>query len=446
MKKAILLGAAFSVAMVLGLSNFVSAAEAPNISFKSKEQGQDRENVCYFVTSYTGGTECDENIGSYDNNNNKLTLKTEINNKNGMVVVEGVNDLTVTSNGNIETSLRISGEETNLTLDFGDYSFTDKAYRVERTQGNFDTYYSDLKGNLVIKSGKIKNTMINGVASLEINGGTIEIDSENVGFPGFCISSNKNIKVSGGKIVLSNCNRAFSSDNGDINISGGEIEATNVKGAGFWLPKGNLTIDGGKINLASVKSNQDKNNGVSENNGVRVGSESEDKKIIINGGELTVDGFAWGISADKSKIYFNGGVTTVKNSLAQSVWITLAKDPENDIVFGEGMGIVEKAAYVFWDDSTSTPNTGIVDDGIVTIKKGYTYRRHYGYEENDGDTDGDSNDGSTPKVPDTGVFSGEDGGVMMIAISLGTLTAVMGGIYIVAYVAKRKKSSVKFNR
>ena len=124
----------------------------------------------------------------------------------------------------------------------------------------------------------------------------------------------------------------------------------------------------------------------------------------------------------------------------------MAKDPENDIVFGEGMGIVEKAAYVFWDDSTSTPNTGIVDDGIVTIKKGYTYRRHYGYEENDGDTDGDSNDGSTPKVPDTGVFSGEDGGVMMIAISLGTLTAVMGGIYIVAYVAKRKKSSVKFNR
>ena len=85
------------------------------------------------------------------------------------------------------------------------------------------------------------------------------------------------------------------------------------------MPKGNLTIDGGKINLASVKSNQDKNNGVSENNGVRVGSESEDKKIIINGGELTVDGFAWGISADKSKIYFNGGVTTVKNSLAQSV-------------------------------------------------------------------------------------------------------------------------------
>ena len=67
-------------------------------------------------------------------------------------------------------------------------------------------------------------------------------------------------------------------------------------------------------------------------------------------------------------------------------------------------------------------------------------------DESETKSEGDTETKEKVKTPNTGIFSGEDGGAMTVAISLGALTAVMGGIYIVAYVAKRKKSSVRFRR
>ena len=187
-------------------------------------------------------------------------------------------------------------------------------------------------------------------------------------------------------------------------------------------------ITGGEINLKSSKT--------PASFGILLG---KGKDLTIDGGNITIDGFKWGIDGGNSKIYFNGGTTTIKNSTMHTIWIVPAADPENDIVFGDGMGI-KGDTYVFYDDES----TGIADSGNVVITEGYTYRKHYGWETIGGDSNSGDESESSIKVPNTGIFSGENGGAIIMAISMGALAAVAGGAYVASYAIRRRSVRAKF--
>ena len=424
MKKTMLLGTALSAAAVLGLANFASAAGTPpNIYFSTRAQGTEDEMICYLYGGGDGATVCDATYGSYDSTHGVLTLKAGISGKpNGRVGVENIDGITITADSDIETNLRVyGGSEVDLTLDFGNYTFTDALYKYsDAAEGVYSGFGGDA---LVIKSGVFNNMQLF-TDSLDIQGGTINIR------PGLTmgVAGSEFIKISGGEINIPGASMAFSSG-GDISITGGKINATDIEDVGFDVG-GDLKITGGKVNLKSAATPA----------GFGVGLFG-DKSFTIDDGELTIDGFKWGINGANSKIYFNGGVTTIKNSTTHTIWIDPAADPEHDIVFGEGMGIKEDT-YVFWDDEKGTgKSVGIAESGTVTIAKGYPVRWHYGWEDVD-EEDGDDD----VKAPDTGRLSIENGGAMMAMVSLGVLAMIANGAYVAAYVAKRKQVKVKFNK
>ena len=437
MKKIKLFGAALGLAATLGFGNLASAAGSEYISFSYRPEGTDQAIECFFYNSngIPDGKECGSSYGSYNSGRNTLALGQDVNKPNGRLVVnnsghEHLDNLVISADSNIE--INIYAQNTSLILDFGEYSFTDTLYKYSDSDDGVFSSFSD--SDLTVRSGTFNNMRFS-VESINVEGGVINTRPREEG-PHATIPfiSDSDITISGGTINIPSCNIAFNAKT-NISISGGTINATDISGAGF-RSYGEFAMTGGDVNIKATKGNND---------GFGIWTDSG-KDIDIQNGNITIDGFYWGINTSKAKILFEGGTTSIKNSKIHTVWIVPALDPENDIVFGEDMGIKEDT-YVFWttdDDNELLNSTGIAESGTVTIAKGYKYRRHYGYEDIDDETEAEET--TKVKVPDTGVFSGENGGAVMMAISLGALTAVMGGIYIVAYVVKRKKSSVKFNR
>ena len=103
------------------------------------------------------------------------------------------------------------------------------------------------------------------------------------------------------------------------------------------------------------------------------------------------------------------------------------------------MGIKEDT-YVFY--GSVSEGTGIADPGEVTIAKGYTYRKHYGWE----DIDDDTKTGSDVKVPDTGVFSGDSNGVMVAAISVGAVITLAVGTMATYCLMRHHNGNIKFQK
>ncbi len=154
-----------------------------------------------------------------------------------------------------------------------------------------------------------------------------------------------------------------------------------------YLSAKNITITSGEVNITST--NGDGGAIVIKDNG----------SFTISGGALNISNVNWGISGGKNnKIYFNGGVSKFTNIGVHVAWLNEeVADPENDIHFGTGMGIVEPDAYVFWTKESGYPEdegfgdeTGIVGTN-VTIQTGATYRRSHGWVDNDNDIETDSN-------------------------------------------------------
>lgn len=462
------IGAALSIAATLGLSNFASAVGTEEyISFEYREQGSTKVECYFFDNAGTSQNQCESSFGVFNSERNTLYLGTGVDNKsNGRLVIklgEDIKNITIAADTDIRTNIYANNQNaTTITLDFSTHSFTDTLFKyTDSSEGN----YSEFGGNhLVIESGTINNVALN-AASLRVDGGTVNVRSNTYIYGDVVVNggtinnarmitsslevnggvintlsdatiaiqsrsvkgSSGEINISGGEINIPGCGIAFNidDDGGDINISGGTINANNIKTTGFSVHSGGLNISGGEINL---KSAQDP-----AGFGVLL-----DKNInfTIDNGDLTLDGFDWGISGTNSKIYFNGGTTIIKNSKQHTIWINPATDPEHDIVFGEDMGIKEDT-YVFWDDKEYNSSTGIADPNMVTITKGYKVRRHKGWESIDGDT---------IKVPDTGAFSNMDDKTTVTLISLGALAMVSGLAYLIAYAAKRLSARAKFSK
>ena len=139
---------------------------------------------------------------------------------------------------------------------------------------------------------------------------------------------------------------------------------------------GNIAINGGSLNINSE-------NDILKSSGIFL---RDGKNLTINDGNLTIDGFDWGISGSNNKLTFNGGSTIVKNSTTHSIWISPASDPENAIIFGSNTGMKEDA-HVFWTSKKDTKwkkdEAGISISNGITIASGYTNQRklHGGEEE-----------------------------------------------------------------
>ena len=461
------IGAALSIAATIGFGNLASAVGTEYIYFEYREQGSTETTKCYFFNSdgISQGDQCESSFGVYNNEHKLLNLGANINDKlNSRLVIKGdtLSGIAIAADTDIKTNIYVSDEDIVIKLRFSTHSFTDTLFKyTDSSEGN----YSEFGGNhLVIESGTINNVALN-AASLRVDGGTVNVRPNTYIYGDVVVNggtinnarmitsslevnggvintlsdatiaiqsrsvkgSSGEINISGGEINIPGCGIAFNidDDGGDINISGGTINANNIKTTGFSVHSGGLNISGGEINLESAQD--------PAGFGVLL-----DKNInfTIDNGDLTLDGFDWGISGTNSKIYFNGGTTIIKNSKQHTIWINPATDPEHDIVFGEDMGIKEDT-YVFWDDKEYNSSTGIADPNMVTITKGYKVRRHKGWESIDGDT---------IKVPDTGAFSNMDDKTTVALISLGTLAMVSGLAYLIAYAAKRLSARAKFNR
>lgn len=398
-----------------------SAAGHEYIYFKTRSEGVQDVTICKFYDSSTASNydDCDVSYGSYDSTSKTLTLGSGINNlPNGRVEIS-TNGVVVTANANIESA--INAALMGITLDFGSYSFTDVPYKITDSSTISE---SDFGNDLVIESGAFNIPRISVSGPLEISGGIININSN----PVIAVSMKESFKMSGGTINISECGMAIDSKDyaSDFEMTGGTINVADIATSGV-NGMDNIIISDGTLNLKSASAPA--GFGFSLKKG---------KDLTIDGGEITIDGFKWGISGNNSKIYFNGGTTIIKNSVMHTIWIVPAVDPENDIVFSNGMGIKEDT-YVFYDDNS----TGIAEPGNVTIAEGYSYRKHYGWETIDGDTD---NDESDVRVPDTGAFGGESGGVVAIMASLGAVVALAAGLYAVKYAVKRRQINIGFQK
>ena len=171
--------------------------------------------------------------------------------------------------------------------------------------------------------------------------------------------------------------------------------------------------------------------------------------VNINGGSLNINNATYGVSLNggDNKINFNGGTTIIKNPETYAVDLRHLDDPENAISFGQGMGIKEPNLYVFWEDEEIGIMgwTGIVAEDILTIAEGGTVKKYYGWDigEIDPEVDDDVTD---VKVPDTGVFSSENGGVIVAAVSLGAVELLAGGLYGIRYAIERRSMRVGFQK
>ena len=467
-KKLYPIGVALSIAATIGFGNLASAVGTEYISFEYREQGSTETIKCYFFDSdgISQGGQCESSFGVYNSGQNILNLGADVDDKpNGRLMIKGasLSGISITADTDMRTNIYAFNQDIEIKLNFSTHSFTDTLFKYnDSSEGVYSEFGEGnhlviengtinnvsldvaslrvedgvvnvrpktyIYGDIVVDGGTINNAQII-ASSLEVNGGVINaLPDAIIAIQARSVKeSSGDINILGGEINIPSCDIAFNigSDGGNINISGGTINANNIRTSGFSIHGGGLNISGGEINM---KSAQDP-----AGFGILL---SKDIDLTIDDGDLTLDGFDWGISGANSKIYFNGGTTIIKNSKKHTIWIDPATDPEHDIVFGEGMGIKEDT-YVFWDDKESNSSTGIADPNIVTITEGYKVRRHKGWES--------INDDSI-KVPDTGAFSNMDDKTTVILTSLGALAIVSGLAYLIIYAVKRLSVRAKFNK
>lgn len=363
--KNILLGGAILPVLATGaLCGNTFADTAPAITFS---YGDPTSPTRCDVSGTNYGSPCDTNIIEWNNSSNTLTLKAGAAAKtNAFVHISStVSNATIVATSNADVSIYADG--TVITMELGSYVLHDRGYKIATGTESIGKASFSSFGGLIMKSGVFLSD-----GSVYAYDGELVMDGGKMTVARF--DSNYNVTINGGE---------FSSDklySGDLIINAGKV---NVFGNAY--PE-RVTIAGGENVFGSISADgdisitngdtqitcTDKSNACVDGIGLH-----NNATFTISGGNLAIDGFDWGISGlGETKLYFNGGVTTIKNATTHSIWIIDCANPESNIVFGEGMGIKEDT-YVFYDDTT----TGIAAPNGVTIASGYTYRRHYGWED-----------------------------------------------------------------
>ena len=391
--------------------------------------------------------DCAASYGSYDTTTGVLTLGADVNGKsiNIVDVSNPGNSYTIKSTGDVSANLSTPSYAT-ITFDLGEHSWT---------QNDEDSYINmPAYGTTIIKSGTLNlvSKLSNNV--LQIDGGAINTnailaeDEAKIATTGNIDA--KIFEMNGGVLNMKNVDLRVEDT---IDINDGEITIENKYGMGGGVIRlsgsGDVefNLNDGSVTLDAKGYSRDGINAISTGDG--------SVTININGGALNINNTEKGISADAmtskdAKVNFNGGVSTFKNSADYAVKIDHLDDPEHAIAFGEGIGIIEPKLYVFWIDENWAEGeeygqTGIVAENTLTIAEGGKVTRHYGWEigYDDNDTEEEESD---LKVPDTGMFSGENGNGMIMVISLGLLALVSVVVYAVQYAVRRYYNNMKFRK
>lgn len=394
--------------------------------------------TCYLY--YTGTSSspnmCDATYGSYDAATSTITLGSGINEKSLQVndSSESGNSYTIKTTSDI--SLEIFGTSLKATLlfDLGSYSLSGYGSGI-RFPAN---------GSVTLKSGTLNlSGSLGSVDDFTMESGLLNITETD---ETRALVVDNLFTMNGGKIKTKNAQ--FDVYNKAV-INGGNIEMDFTNDGligvqyGFQLNGLNSTtefdMNGGSVSISNGKYG--------------IWATLKSTTINISGGELDISNTDEGIiSSAGGNINFNGGITTISGSKEFAVDLRDSDDPKNDIAFGAEMGIMEPKFYVFWqDEKYSGENsvgynwTGIVaSNATVTIAEGGTVRRVYGWEIGDDNSEDIADGGSSVKVPNTGIFSGENAGAMIVAVSMGTLAALAGGAYVISYAVKRHSARVKF--
>ena len=286
-KKLLMLGLTMGMGALLNFGNSVSAAGSEYITISARPEGQTNFITCKIYdpdSSQTYIPLCSElstpiDPASYDTELGTLNLKSVINSlPNSYVSIVNMEDVTISADANIETTINAS--TSNIILDFGDKTFTEKPYKGSDASTSVNG--NNFGKNLTIKSGTLNFVDIISVraGSLTVQGGTINITQAGEKTVGIGVKND--INISNGTINIPKSTIAFSTD-GSFSMSGGTINAVDIETSGFSVD-GNMSITGGKINLKSV----------TEPAGFGILLKNEEKNITISGGELTIDGFNWG--------------------------------------------------------------------------------------------------------------------------------------------------------
>jgi hypothetical protein len=179
-----------------------------------------------------------------------------------------------------------------------------------------------VKKDLTINGGKITATATgnnsNGVNSSEgnitINGGTIVVNSDN---EGIC-SSKGNITINGGDItVTTDNNYGINACDGELTINGGKITTTNTNYCGLYGDY--TTINDGTLLVSAIDYgiygyyNLDINGGTITVNGAENGLYAE-RYGTVNGGTVNTNDTKYGFYVDDYDINILGGNITVENA------------------------------------------------------------------------------------------------------------------------------------
>lgn len=331
-------------------------------------------------------TVCEATYGTYDSGTRTLTLKGGVNALVDAQIIGNVGGLTITSNEDITIANAI--QNPGIVFDFGEHSLTTNEVSL---------YHPDVDTkDVTIKSGSYNIKKAITCTNYEMSGGNVELitglmaDGKTTISAGNLVAGfidTKNYEMLGGTVNIGSQLKSNSAV-----IKGGDITADNMYLKGYEML-------GGTVNLASglqLDGNMIMKNGtinIKTNDGstfVGFGISLQDgRDMTIEGGNINIDGFEWGISGDRNnKLYFNGGTTIIKNAKVHSIWLLRSADPENSIIFGSNVGMKEDT-YVFWESTERgdlSNDTGVAAANGVTIAEGYTnQRKHYGWEEIEGD-------------------------------------------------------------
>ncbi len=270
-------------------------------------------------------------------------------------------------------------------------------------------------GNIVITDGSyIADTTddcINGNAAVTINGGSFTLSSGDDG-----ITAVTDLTVTGGVIAITKAGGKGIKNDGDINISGGDITVNSTDDC--INGNGNITIKGGSFELTSGDDGMHADTTLTIEDGtitiIRSYEGIEGNDVIINGGVISVVASDDGINAaggqdqssqggrpgqnpfqpgasSNSSITINGGevylvasgdVIDSNGALNFNGGIVVAQGPQNGgnfavdadgtVGFNGGTVVALASSNAMWEDITRKTGSAVYNKSVGNVTKGST--------------------------------------------------------------------------
>lgn len=223
------------------------------------------------------------------------STNTEETDKRGFIYIQSGSFKLTSNNDGIQAAslLRIDGGEFNISTGGG--SSNGKVHN--ETMGRGMERFGSESDTVDTESAKA----LKAASDIKINGGSIKIDSSDD-----AVHSNGNITVSNGELTISTGDDGLHSDN-TLTIDSGTIDITKSYEG---IEGGEITVNGGNINLVSSDDGFNVAGGKDENARYDPFASDSSKKLTINGGYVLVDASGDGLDSNGS-LAITGGMVLV---------------------------------------------------------------------------------------------------------------------------------------